>query len=88
MNLGGRATELGANLATVYDNGMLIEFHNEEDVLWDSNFVEGPAGGNPASANGNDLMVGTAETDYLWGLYGDDTLVSDKGAVRKLDRKI
>jgi Ca2+-binding RTX toxin-like protein len=80
--LGGSRNEephVGANLVTVTDAGMLIEFYMVDGTLWDSYFVEAPAGGNPQFVNGHDVMNGSSGSDYLWGLGGNDTLTGFAG---------
>jgi Ca2+-binding RTX toxin-like protein len=72
--LGGRDAKLGASLVTVFDDGMLIEFYRQDGALLDSYFVAKPADGNNLSLGDDDIMLGTAQADYLWGLRGNDTL--------------
>ena len=80
---GGAGTsppDAGANLVTVTDSGMLIEYYTVDGALFDSYFVSAPAGGNPLFVNGDDTMNGGAGNDYLWGLGGNDTLSGFAGA--------
>ena len=65
---------VGASLVTVSDTGMRIDFYTVDGVLKDSYTVAAPPGGNPLFVNGNDVLNGTAASDYLWGLDGNDTL--------------
>ncbi|CAN7704993.1 metallophosphoesterase [Pararhizobium sp. LjRoot238] len=76
---GNSPPNVGANLVTVTDAGMLIEFYTVDGVLQDSYFIDAPAGGNPLFLNGNDVMNGTAAADYLWSLGGNDTLTGGQG---------
>lgn len=72
-------SSVGANLVTITDAGMLIEFYLADGTFVDSYFVEAPAGGDPLFVNGNDVMNGSAADDYLWGLAGADILTGFAG---------
>src|SRR5690606_30036662 len=76
---GNSPPDVGANLVTVTDTGLLIEFYTVDGVLQDSHFLDAPAGGNLLFVNGHDVMNGTAGADYLWGLGGNDTLIGGPG---------
>jgi hypothetical protein len=71
---------VGASLVTVTDEGMLIEFYSVNGVREDFYFIEAPGAGSPLYVNGNDVMNGTAASDYLWGLGGIDTLIGGRGS--------
>ncbi|MDU8913846.1 metallophosphoesterase, partial [Aestuariicoccus sp. MJ-SS9] len=72
-------TELGANRITVHTSGMMVEFLTSNGALRDSFFIETPTDNGPLDPGGDDLMIGSAEADYLWGLRGDDTLSGGAG---------
>ncbi|MDX8520145.1 metallophosphoesterase, partial [Mesorhizobium dulcispinae] len=84
---GKSVPNVGANLVTVTDQGMLIEFYKVSSfngttatsTLFDSYFVPTPAGRAPTIANGGYVLNGTAGADYLWGLGGNDTLNGGRG---------
>ncbi|WP_192250568.1 metallophosphoesterase [Mesorhizobium silamurunense] len=84
---GKTVPDVGANLVTVTDQGMLIEFYKVSSfngttatsLLTDSYFVPTPAGRAPTIANGGYVLNGTAGADYLWGLGGNDTLIGGRG---------
>ncbi len=84
---GRSVPNVGANLVTVTDAGMLIEFYKVSSfngttatsVLTDSYFVPTPAGRTPTIVNGGYVLNGTAGADYLWGLGGNDTLIGGRG---------
>ncbi|MER9953068.1 metallophosphoesterase [Mesorhizobium sp. M0047] len=84
---GKTVPNVGANLVTVTDAGMLIEFYKvssfngitETPVLTDSYFVPTPAGRTPTIVNGGYVLNGTTGADYLWGLGGNDTLIGGRG---------
>ncbi|TIS46291.1 MAG: hypothetical protein E5W96_28445 [Mesorhizobium sp.] len=84
---GKTVPNVGANLVTVTDQGMLIEFYKVSSfsgttatpVLVDSYFVPTPAGRTPTIVNGGYVLNGTTGADYLWGLGGNDTLIGGKG---------
>ena len=70
----------GANLVTVTDVGMFIDYYTVDGALWGQHFVDLPVGVDPQQfANGNDIINGTADHDYLWGLGGNDTLTGFGG---------
>ena len=60
---GERPPDVGANLVTVTNAGMLIEFYTVDGVLRDTWFIEAPAAGNPLFVNGNDILNGSANAD-------------------------
>ena len=84
---GRSVPDVGANLVTVTDAGMLIEFYKVSSfngttatsVLTDSYFVPTPAGRTPTIVNGGYVLNGTTGADYLWGLGGNDTLNGGRG---------
>ena len=84
---GKTVPDVGANLVTVTDQGMLIEFYKVSSfngttatpVLTDSYFVPTPAGRTPTIVNGGYVLNGTTGADYLWGLGGNDTLIGGRG---------
>ncbi|MDX8482331.1 metallophosphoesterase [Mesorhizobium sp. VK24D] len=84
---GKTVPDVGANLVTVTDQGMLIEFYKVSafngttatPMLVDSYFVPTPAGRTPTLVNGGYVLNGTTGADYLWGLGGNDTLIGGKG---------
>ncbi|CDX14004.1 hypothetical protein MPLB_1380022 [Mesorhizobium sp. ORS 3324] len=84
---GKTVPNVGANLVTVTDQGMLIEFYKVSSfdgttatpMLVDSYFVPTPAGRTPTIVNGGYVLNGTTGADYLWGLGGNDTLIGGKG---------
>ncbi|TGV63463.1 hypothetical protein EN801_047775, partial [Mesorhizobium sp. M00.F.Ca.ET.158.01.1.1] len=78
---------VGANLVTITDAGMLIEFYKVSSfngttatsMLTDSYFVPTPVGRTPTIVNGGYVLNGTTGADYLWGLGGNDTLIGGRG---------
>ena len=84
---GKSVPNVGANLVTITDQGMLIEFYKVSSfdgttatpVLVDSYFVPTPAGRTPTIVNGGYVLNGTTGSDYLWGLGGNDTLIGGRG---------
>ena len=84
---GKTVPNVGANLVTITDQGMLIEFYKVSSfdgttaipVLADSCFVPTPAGRTPTMVNGGYVLNGTTGADYLWGLGGNDTLIGGPG---------
>ncbi|WP_246723550.1 metallophosphoesterase [Rhizobium sp. ARZ01] len=88
--LGGAGRDVpnvGANLVTITDAGMLIEFYKVSSfngtavtgVLTDSYFVPTPVGRAPTTGAGGYVLNGTVGPDYLWGLGSDATLVGGRG---------
>ena len=77
---GNGPSDSGANLVTVTETGLLIEYYLSDGTLWGTYTVDLPADVDPLLfANGNDIMNGTAGSDHLWGLGGDDTLIPRGG---------
>ncbi|CAN7629592.1 metallophosphoesterase [Mesorhizobium sp. LjNodule214] len=84
---GRSVPNVGANLVTVTDAGMLIEFYKVSSfngttatsVLTDSYFVPTPAGRTPTIVDGGYVLNGTIGADYLWGLGGNATLIGGRG---------
>ena len=84
---GRNVPDVGANLVTITDAGMLIEFYTVSSfngstatsVLKDSYFVPTPAGRMPTIVDGGYVLNGTAGADYLWGLGGNATLNGGRG---------
>ncbi|MBS3651674.1 cadherin domain-containing protein [Pseudaminobacter sp. 19-2017] len=85
---GGRTVpNVGANLVTITDAGMLIEFYTVSSfngstvtsLLKDSYFIPTPAGRSPTIVDGAYVMNGTAGADYLWGLGANATLNGGRG---------
>ncbi|SLN64408.1 metallophosphoesterase [Roseisalinus antarcticus] len=77
--LGGFDDDLGANAVSVTDDGLLVEFYDETGLLIDSFSVDAPEGVTPQSFDGNDVLTGGADADYLWGVAGNDTLTGNAG---------
>ncbi|WP_342778131.1 putative Ig domain-containing protein, partial [Mesorhizobium norvegicum] len=84
---GKTVPNVGANLVTITDAGMLIEFYKVSSfngttatsMLTDSYFVPTPVGRTPTIVNGGYVLNGTTGADYLWGLGGNDTLIGGRG---------
>ncbi|NRQ18359.1 metallophosphoesterase [Ensifer sesbaniae] len=88
--LGGAGRDVpnvGANLVTITDQGMLIEFYNVTSFngttatssLTDSYFIATPTGRVPTIVNGGYVLNGTTGADYLWGLGSNATLTGGRG---------
>ncbi|WP_429810073.1 metallophosphoesterase [Ensifer sp. B1-9] len=88
--LGGSGRDVpnvGTNLVTITDQGMLIEFYKVTSFngitatssLTDSYFIATPAGRAPTIVNGSYVLNGTTGADYLWGLGSNATLTGGRG---------
>jgi len=88
--LGGSGRDVpnvGTNLVTITDQGMLIEFYKVNSFngitatssLTDSYFIATPTGRVPTVANGGYVLNGTTGADYLWGLGSNATLTGGRG---------
>jgi len=84
---GRSVPNVGTNLVTITDQGMLIEFYKVSSfngttatsVLTDSYFVPTPVGRAPTIVNGAYVLNGTTGADYLWGLGSNATLTGGRG---------